>query len=320
MKHLTIALTLTLLVCSVALAHNGNTFLVPSVPDPASMVIDGLEDDWGWYPEEFAILPDQIESWGGQFVGTGPGGQGDDFQASYFMAWSLPPDNNFYFFTRVFDDTLKSEWGENMRNWWDDDGLKWGVDADHTGGPHGVTGGENGIEQTLNGYVLGVNMPFSAELGLDYGGILGEEDHPNGDWPGLPPYGYVGIELLPPNASHGSENVEFTWEIKTILFDSYDATGPEGPDNIIHQFVPDGVIGTTPRYTDFDAGSDTDQPSRNFYGHAGGILDSQADGDLQSDFITILTHNPDDFPQPTAVENTTWARIKGLQAAKGLIQ
>jgi len=313
MKHLTLALTLTLLVCSVALAHNGSTFLVPSVPDPSSMVIDGLEDDWGWYPQEFAILPDQIEQWDGPFADLGPGGQGDDYQASYFMAWGL--DNNFYFFTRVFDDTLKSEWGDNLRNWWDDDGLKWGVDADHSGGPHVVT--EN-LEETLNGYVLGVNMPFSAEFGLDYGGMLGTDAAPEGDWAGLPPYGFVGIELLPPNAGHMSENVEYTWEIKTILFDSYDPTGPDGPDNIIHEFVPDGVIATTPRYTDNDKAGDS--PSRGRYGYVGGATDSQADGDLQADFVTILTHDPDDFPQPTAVENTTWARIKSVQAANGMIQ
>ena len=315
MKSLTRALILAVAFCAPALAHTGATFLMPSVPEPWNMVIDGTEDDWGWYDvESFAVLPDQIQAWAGPLDGTGPGEQGEDFSATYFMAWSLPPDDALYFFARCTDDTLKANWGDNQRNWWDDDGMMIGVDSDHSGGSILVN---DIIEEADNGYRVVANVLGSPEFGIDYGGMLGTDAAPGGDWGGLPPYALIGIELLPADADHGSVNVEYTYEWRLWLWDSYDPEGEDGDRNIRHTFVPDAVIHATPRLNDID-GLDTSTDSHGQYGYAGGRNDGQADGDQGADYVTILTHDPDDFEPPTAVENATWARIKSMQANKGL--
>ena len=80
-----------------------------------------------------------------------------------------------YFFARVADDTLKSSWGDNLRNWWDDDTMMIGVDADHSGGS--ILVNEN-IEEAQNGYRIVANSLATNEFGIDYGGILGGATSP----------------------------------------------------------------------------------------------------------------------------------------------
>ena len=303
MKTSALAVLLVLALAGAATAHTGAIFFLPSVPDPASMNIDGSEDDWGWFDRDFAVGPDGIEAWAGQFAGQGPGAQGDDYQASYFMAWSLPPDNALYFFARVADDSLKSSWGDNLRNWWDDDTMMIGVDADHSGGS--ILVNEN-IEEAQNGYRIVVNSLATNEFGIDYGGMLGGGDFPEGDWGGQPPWGLAATQLTPPDATHGSSNVEYTYEIKLALWASYDPAGPDGDLNQRYTFAPDQVTHTTPRLNDVD--NPEGGGGAGMYGYVGGAFDGQADGDQAADFQTILTHDPAEVE--SAVENVTWGRIK----------
>ena len=73
MKKLTLALILTLAVAGSAVAHNGKTNFMPTWPDPTSFVLDGEEDDWGWYDtESFGVKPEGIESSNGEHAGQGP--------------------------------------------------------------------------------------------------------------------------------------------------------------------------------------------------------------------------------------------------------
>ena len=62
MKRSYLALILVLAVAGVALAHNGVTGFIPTIPDPNAMVIDGSEDDWAWIDADFIIAPEQIEA------------------------------------------------------------------------------------------------------------------------------------------------------------------------------------------------------------------------------------------------------------------
>jgi len=303
MKRLTISLIIAVAISGSAFAHDGATFFAPSVPDPSSISIDGSEDDWGWYDREFAVLPDQIQAWAGPFAGVGPGEQGDDYQASYFMAWSLPPDNSLHFFARVFDDTLSVNYASDMRNWWDDDTLMLGIDSDHTGGS--ILVNEN-IEEADNGYRIVVNSVGSNEFGVDMGGMLGTDLAPDGDWGGQPPWSQVATQLLPAGSDHGAQNVEYTYELKLALWDSYDPEGPEGSRNVRHEFGDGNTLHVSPRLNDVDKFDD--QGAAGQYGYAGGSSDGQADGEQGTDVVTILTHEPS-----TAVEGSTWGRIKSHQ-------
>ena len=303
MKRLALAVILTVAVSGSAFGHAGSTFFAPSVPDPSAVTVDGSEDDWGWYDREFAVLPDQIQAWAGAAAGLGPGEQAEDYSATYFMAWSLPPDNNLYFFARAFDDTLSVQWADNKRNWWDDDTFMIGFDSDHTGGS--ILVNEN-IEEAQNGYRIVVNSVGSNELGVDMGGMLGTDANPTGDWGGFPPYAEVATTILPAGADHGSENVEYGYELKMAVWDSYDPEGPDGGLNLRHEFTPDRIIHASVRLNDVDMVNDAG--TRNQYGYAGGASDGQADGEQGTDVITVLTHDPS-----TAVENSTWGRIKSHQ-------
>ncbi len=56
-----------------------------------------------------------------------------DFDFTMYTAWSPPPDNSWYGFARIRDDTLKIE-NEDPLKWWRDDTLSITVDSDHSGG------------------------------------------------------------------------------------------------------------------------------------------------------------------------------------------
>jgi len=294
-------------VSGVAMAHVGVTEFIPSVPDPSAMTMDGSEDDWGWFDRDFAVTPDEVEGWLGAYDDAGPGAWDEDYSLSYFMAWSLPPENNLYFFSRVIDDTLKSTWAENKRNWWDDDTTMIGIDADHSGGSILVNAE---LDEAHNGFRIVVNALASSEYYLDIGGAPGTDVAPNGDWGGEPPYSDYGSVLLPAGSDHGSANVEYTHEFKHTVWASYDVEGPDGAFNVPYQFEADGVAHFTPRFNDVDHLEGGEGGGGDMFGYIGGSHDGQADGDLGVDVITLLTHDPDDFPQSTAVEHSTWARIK----------
>ena len=115
---------LVLLVSTTSWGHVGTEYFYPQVPDPASMVMDGNDDDWGWLDqEEFAITTDQMFGQQGEEISR------EDFNAAFWMAWSAPPDNRFYFYAVVADDTLKLLESDQKR-WWSDDIIQITFDAD----------------------------------------------------------------------------------------------------------------------------------------------------------------------------------------------
>ena len=113
-KRILLGSILALAISSAAWAHNGYEYFLPEVPNPAGMSIDGSEDDWGWYDLNYAFTGDQMIGNDGNPVPL------DDINVAMFVGWSAPPDNRYYLFGRVQDDTLKvSEEDQNL--WWSDD-------------------------------------------------------------------------------------------------------------------------------------------------------------------------------------------------------
>ena len=141
-----LGLMLAFVMVSPIVAHNGITNFIPAWPDPTTFVLDGEEDDWGWYDtDSFGVKPEQIESLLGEHLDQGPNPNPEDFSVSFFVAWSPPPDNALYFFARAQDDTLRAL--EEKGNWWNDDYLQLQIDADHASG--------NYLTEFINGYRLG---------------------------------------------------------------------------------------------------------------------------------------------------------------------
>jgi hypothetical protein len=292
-----LVLILTIAFATSVGAHVGTTTFMPTVPDPSAMTIDGLEDDWDWYDPGFAITPDQLVVWLGQYEGAQM--PVDDFSAGYFIAWSAPPDNRLYFFARVTDDTLRSAGGDDHGLWWADDFIQISIDADHSGGNHlGDT-----IESLENGQRWEQVPAWPGPCNI--GGVL-EFEHQE-DWLCTEPYTYLAVTVSPSDATHMTPEIEYTYEFAMTLFDFFAPI--DGIDaSVVHVFEPEQVIHASIRFDDAD--QDEGQGGQSLIGLAGGSYLGDREGEQSGDYVAIQT--VDDLPGSviTAVEHKTWAAIK----------
>jgi len=300
MKRITLALVFTLGVASGAFAHNGIFDFIPTVPDPNLMTIDGNDDDWGWIEADFIVTPDEIYDSHGQHKGAGADPAPEDFSVMIMYAWSPPPDNSIYLFSRGFDDTLRAGESEVKRNWWNDDTLQFDMDMDHTGGPMSWVS----TEETRNGYRINMHPLFDEQLG---GTISIDYQEPGfEDWGALPPYAYTAATVLPKDATHMSANIEFTYEMRVANpMVTYDILGPDV--STPHIFEADQVIHLKTTWHDGDAEANGQQSIWTRDPDEW----SAANGDFMYDYQVIATVDLDDYPEVgTSVESATWGRIK----------
>ena len=122
-----LSLVLTVPITSIASAHVGVTVPFVEVPDPAAITIDGDDGDWAFFDPRLALDRE------GFFDRESDHVDAADFDFTIYTAWSPPPDNSWYCFARISDDTLKIE-NEDPLKWWRDDTLSITVDSDHSGG------------------------------------------------------------------------------------------------------------------------------------------------------------------------------------------
>jgi hypothetical protein len=300
MKRIALALFFTLGVASGAFAHNGIFDFIPTVPDPNLMTIDGNDDDWGWIEADFIVTPDEIYDSHGQHKGGGADPAPEDFSVMIMYAWSPPPDNSIYLFSRGFDDTLRAGESEVKRNWWNDDTLQFDMDMDHTGGPMSWVS----TEETRNGYRINMHPLFDEQLG---GTISIDYQEPGfEDWGALPPYAYTATTVLPKDATHMSANIEFTYEMRVANpMVTYDILGPDV--STPHIFEADQVIHLKTTWHDGDAEANGQQSIWTRDPDEW----SAANGDFMYDYQVIATVDLDDYPDvDTSVESATWGRIK----------
>lgn len=289
---------LALLVSATAWGHVGVEYFYPQVPDPAAMVMDGKDDDWGWLDQgEFAITTEQMFGQQGEEISR------DDIDVAFWMAWSAPPDNRLYFYAVVTDDTLKLLESDQKR-WWSDDIIQITFDADHSGGDFL---GEN-LDHVLNGqrYHLRINpgpgqpVAYNSQLEyIDLPEIGWSSDVFNGE---PTPWFEVGWTLLPSGAGHGSTNVTWTMEFRCALWDSY-ATTPE--ESVRHVFEENQVIHIGPKFNDREpVASDEASPFRHNLLPLGSAAAQDQKGDQMPDWIGLGTD------EPTSVADNSWGRIK----------
>jgi hypothetical protein len=298
-KLLLLGCGLVLGVVATASAHSGWDLFLPEVPDPAAMTMDGDESDWGWYDTDLGFIYDR-----GDFYAE----QGDvelaDWNGLWYLAYSRPPENRLYFFARVQDDLLRRE-QTDLNQMWRDDFLQLNLDNDHSGGP----GRGEDLDQARNHQryhirilpgddgVVAYNgqIEFLGDDGLSWSQDVDLEGNVTGHWD-------IAWTVDPPDAAHGTENVEYTIEARLDTWDDHNLTEAE---SVRHVYAPGQVVGMFPRMHD----GDEDPMERQYFlrdritgeNHPSG---PSVDADKMPDFTLLEADGM------TAVESTSWARIK----------
>ena len=290
-----------------ALAHTGLEFFLQEVPDPDAMTMDGDDSDWGWFDNDLA-LDSNLDF----YVTSGEVADPADYSATWRIAYSRPPDNRLYFFLRIQDDSLRRQ-EPDLKRMWHDDFTQFNLDNDHSGGPGlGANLDEASNHQRYHLRILpgpdGVTA-FNSQIE-----VLGDEKlswtqdvdlfgNATDVWD-------LAWTVTPPDAQHGTLDIEVTWEAR---FKTYDAVGLSEAESVRHVYEDGQVTHLGPRLTDNDGSlfqydfylqdrfTGTQNPAQ--YG---------TEGDQFPDWFLI---GCEDCPNAggsgaTAVESSSWGRIK----------
>ena len=304
---LPLACALALAFSGPALGHTGLEFFLQEVPDPDAMTMDGDDSDWGWFDNDLA-LDSALDFYAtnGEVVGA------DDYAATFRLAYSRPPDNRLYFFLRIQDDSLRRQ-EPDLKRMWHDDFTQFNLDNDHSGGPGlGANLDEASNHQRYHLRILpgpdGV-AAFNSQIE-----VLGDEQlswtqdvdlfgNVTGVWD-------LAWTVTPPDAQHGTLDIEVTWEAR---FKTYDAVGLTEAESVRHVYEDGQVTHLGPRLTD----NDGSLFQYDFYlqdRFTGDQNPAQygTEGDQFPDWFLI---GCEDCPNAggsggTAVESSSWGRIK----------
>jgi hypothetical protein len=282
-------------LAGVASAHVGIENVAQEVPDPSAMVMDGNDDDWGWFDDANAIT-EHFDSISGEIIPP------DDWNAVWKTGWSRPPENMWYFFSRVQDDNLDRD-NPDQKQLWQDDNLQITFDADHSSGPFL---GEN-LDETANGQRYHITVLRQPGLAIANNCQLEFIDEPRLAWSsdiyeGDPtPFFEVAAEVLPAGSQHGATNVTLTYEFRCALWDDY---GLSEEESIRHINEPFQILHYGPRQNDFDPDEDVTVQNMIVEGIRGDP-NQDKEGDASPDWVLLPAAGG-----PTAVEDVSWARIK----------
>ena len=307
---------LLLLPCALALAfsgpalgHTGLEFFLQEVPDPDAMTMDGDEGDWGWFDNDLALQTDR------DFHETHEGLEvsADDYHATVRLAYSRPPDNRLYFFYRIQDDSLRRQ-EPDLKRMWHDDWTQLNLDNDHSGGPGlGANLDEASNHQRYHLRILpgpdGV-AAFNSQIE-----VLGDERLSwnqdvdlSGNFTGIWDLAWT---VTPPDAQHGTLDIEVTWEGR---FQTYDAVGLSEAESVRHVYEDGQVTHLGPIVVDCDGGvSDYYFILKDRFTGEVNAATYDTQGDSFPDWTLI---GCEDCPNAggsggTAVESSSWGRIKG---------
>ena len=304
---------LLLLPCALALAfsgpalgHTGLEFFLQEVPDPDAMTMDGDESDWGWFDNDLA-LDSNLDF----YVTSGEVADPEDYSATWRIAYSRPPDNRLYFFLRIQDDSLRRQ-EPDLKRMWHDDFTQFNLDNDHSGGPGlGANLDEASNHQRYHLRILpgpdGV-AAFNSQIE-----VLGDErlswnqdvdlfGNHTGIWD-------LAWTVTPPDAQHGTLDVEVTWEGR---FETYDAVALSKEESVRHVYEAGQITHIGPLLVDCDT-----EVSEYYFilkdRFTGDINDATYDtqGDAFPDWVALECENcPNAGQSATAVESFSWGRIK----------
>ena len=294
MTYLYRSAVLCILFISPTFAHEA-TYFMPQIPDPDAMIIDGLEDDWGWYDPFFSITPEQLF----QIIdGPWPVPR-EDWDCTLYVAWSSAPDNALYYFARVTDDSLYVV-SENPGEYWSEDALEVIIDADHSSENFRDTDNASGQQ-----YVHRIQPAAGVSATFLHGTST--------QWSTEEPYLTFRWTLDPPDAKSLEQppgtTVTYTYEVRQTVWAFHDRTGLDG--SLEHLFAENQVIGLT---FQFDEAENGGSPPRESQPGTTPVDGAFADNSNGSDFITVPTEGATGGTERTAVEAKSWGRIKAYGA------
>ncbi|MEW6755436.1 MAG: hypothetical protein AB1505_31320 [Candidatus Latescibacterota bacterium] len=288
----TIAVLAVLFLAAAAFAQapadrnaNGVGYYVLQVPNPASMAIDGSDADWAWFDPTYVITMDQFKS-----EQDAPMPDPADMEITAKLAWSAAPENMWYTFVKVHDDTLDIE-STDITNPWSDDCINFGWNV--LDGPRD--------EARAFYYAWVIKAPtFLTEPNAIY--AVRPDQPPGYGELGRAPYAYAAVASDPPEAIQmpiwtSDTGGDMFYEFKTAV---WDMRSPDGAAGSIRTSLEAGKFipfllnvedGDGPWYFDATIRSAAATAAAYFAG------------------TTLL--GVGDYSSPTAVESSTWGRIKG---------
>jgi len=286
-KVLLPTLAVVLLIASNGDAYencNGIGYFALQVPNSGSMNPDGNKGDWAWYDPEFIIGPDQM-------CNTLGGGMPtlDDFDIAVHFGWAPEPDNRFYAFVTVTDDTLNLD-NTNVDDFWNDDDLELIVDANHGNWAEA----NNAIRvdhQQLGFHIPGEGRP-EAVTSVRF------QQPPEMQWPVTEGTIEAAVNVSP-SPTHGATNTTSNYEIRMVLYDQLQPGGAGASS--VHTLAAGETIGMSVTYNDADCCDRTHQISTHV--NEAGAHESEFTAE-----VTMLSSG--EFA--TAVESKSWGAVKSL--------
>lgn len=263
---------------------NGIGYFALQVPNPASMAPDGNGADWGWYPADFTVGPDEMCN----TLAAGSMPTLDDFDIAIRLAWTPAPDNRFYALITVIDDTLNLD-ETNPDNFWNDDDLEIIMDANHGNWAEA----NNAIR--VDHQQIGLHIP--GEGRPENVASIRFQQPPEMQWP----VNEGAIEadvVVTPSPTHGATNTTSIYEVRMQLFDQLQPEGAAASTR--HTLAANQVLGTSVTYNDADTEGRTHQLSTHV----------QELGAHESEFTAEVTLLPGGGA--TAVEANSWGAVKAL--------
>ncbi len=275
---------------------NGLGYYACEVPNPAAMVIDGSDADWGWFPADYKIS--RADDGWCSTVGK-PMPPTSDWDAVAMLGWTAPGatgnaeyDNMYYLFSVVTDDTLAVP-GDNPDSGWSDDQQVLSTNVSNSGGDctDRNQGGQFRFHMITPTWdrdaVLAAKIPLEEQ------------------WSVRAPYCFVGIQSDPAGAGDMSTDVTMYYEIKMAAWDAYSRTGGVGASTR-HTFVAGTDVATMITINEKDAVWEN-QISTGCNNKAGSL-------NMTEDMSTFTLLSVEDYggTRVTALEPGSWGTIKAL--------
>lgn len=264
------------------------------VPAGANMVADTEAGDWGWFDPEYVLTMDE---WGDEQNAEFPAR--DDLDITTMMAWKGAPDNRWYVHMTIHDDTLSHEGNAIAR--WGGDMFAFGTNP--TDGPRDRGDGGVSMEWYAAPGDVSPNWAYRYPTGDAEPGILAWLEY------GESPWLEFALEVSPQEAWNtlwtsdtGGETIyEYNVVIITELLD-----GGPGASQV---FDLESVAGADGAGTQFVFWVEDGE------GAGGSFNDITPRGDEASNLqwfanAKLLRTGEYNAQTPTAVEETTWGRIK----------